>query len=758
MVKGLYLKALEIQGFKSFPDKVRLTFEKQVTCIVGPNGSGKSNISDAILWVTGEQSTKALRGGKMEDVIFGGTQKRSQMGFAEVSLVLDNSDGALQMENTEVMITRRYYRSGESEYYINKRLVRLRDITELLMDTGMGHEGYSIIGQGRIDEILSVKSTDRREIFEEAAGISRFRHRKEESERKLQRTDENLVRVNDKIAELELQVEPLRAQAETAKRYLILRDELREVEVSVWADTLEKLADSALKLDESHRAASERLESVRAEVDDFYLRSEEFSELMHRKDVEADAVRENLSAAEGRSAEVDSAVAVLKANLESNISETERVGFELNEQQARDTGIAQQIDERNARIAEIADERRALAVKIDEVMGRSEELTRSAGTAASELSEFMRGENEALAEVSESRSRLSALASAVQEMDDRESAILRELSVTDEKLEQIKSEAALCAASLSEAREKVVSLKNVIKGYTMRVDGRRRKAEEARSVHMRLTMDMGALRSRISLLNEMEKEYQGYSKAVKTVMQEAGRGILKNIHGTVGSLIKVDGKYAAAVETALGGAMQHIIVAADEDGKAAINFLKRRDAGRATFLPVSTIKGTRINERGLEREEGFEGIALELISFDDRYSGVYTNLLGRVAVVQTLDDAIRIAKKYGHRFRVVTLDGQVVNAGGSMTGGSAGKNAGILSRANELTELSERSKELEKDLVSAESACAKAEQELADSEHELSVSAEELRAAETDELRLASDDGHYAILVSAAEESRQTQK
>ena len=241
MVNGLYLKALEIQGFKSFPDKVRLTFEKQVTCIVGPNGSGKSNISDAILWVTGEQSTKALRGGKMEDVIFGGTQKRSQMGFAEVSLILDNADGAFNIESSEVMITRRYYRSGESEYYINRRLVRLKDITELLMDTGMGHEGYSIIGQGRIDEILSAKSTDRRDIFEEAAGISRYRHRKEESERKLQRTDENLVRVNDKISELELQVEPLRGQAETAKKYLVLRDELRGIEISVWADTLEKL-------------------------------------------------------------------------------------------------------------------------------------------------------------------------------------------------------------------------------------------------------------------------------------------------------------------------------------------------------------------------------------------------------------------------------------------------------------------------------------------------------------------------------------
>ena len=238
----LKLKAIEICGFKSFADKTRITFEKPVTCVVGPNGSGKSNIADAILWVTGEQSTRALRGGKMEDVIFGGTQTRRQMGYAEVSLILDNEDGKLAVDTAEIMITRRYFRSGESEYYINRTLCRLRDVNELLMDTGMGREGYSIIGQGKIDEILSVRSTDRRSIFEEAAGISRFRHRKEESERKLQRTEENLLRVNDKIGELELQIEPLSRQAETARKYLILRDELRDVEIAVWTDRMKVLA------------------------------------------------------------------------------------------------------------------------------------------------------------------------------------------------------------------------------------------------------------------------------------------------------------------------------------------------------------------------------------------------------------------------------------------------------------------------------------------------------------------------------------
>ena len=751
MVNGLYLRALEIQGFKSFPDKVRLTFEKPVTCIVGPNGSGKSNISDAILWVTGEQSTKALRGGKMEDVIFGGTQKRSQMGFAEVSLILDNSDGAFNMDNSEVMITRRYYRSGESEYYINRRLVRLKDITELLMDTGMGHEGYSIIGQGRIDEILSAKSTDRRDIFEEAAGISRYRHRKEESERKLQRTDENLLRVNDKIAELELQVEPLRGQAETAKKYLLLRDELRGIEISVWADSLNKLAENAEKLEESRASAAEHLERVRAEVDAFYADNEKFSEEMQAKDLEADAVRTSITEAEGRCAETDSAIAVLRANLESNVSETERVRFELSEQDDRDSGIVRQIEERQGRITEIASERERLDAETESVLKRSDELTKSAGEAAEELSTLLREENEAASSAVEKKAYLSALASALQEMDDRESTILQDAANAGERLSQIKEDAAACDKALATAKEKTASLNNVISGYRMRVDTRRKRAEESRSLHMRLTMDANALTSRINLLREMEKEYQGYSKATKTVMQESARGILRNIHGTVGGLVSADKRYAVAIETALGGRMQHVIVGTEEDGKACIELLKRRDAGRTTFWPVSTIRGSRLNEKGLEQEKGFEGLAIDLAEYDKRFDGIYSYLIGRVAVVQTLDDAIRIGRKYGHRFNIVTLDGQVINAGGSMTGGSGGKNAGILSRANELKELETRSEELTEELNAAEKAVRSAESELADAEHELTVTSEELRAAETEELRLSGDSGHYAELLSAAE-------
>ena len=301
----MYLKALEIQGFKSFPDKTRLNFDQEITAIVGPNGSGKSNISDAILWVMGEQRTKTLRGGKMEDVIFGGTEKRSPMGFAQVSLILDNSTGIFDTENTEVMITRRYYRSGESEYYINREACRLRDINELLMDTGLGRDGYSIIGQGRIAEIVSGKSNERREIFEEAAGISRYRYRKEESERKLARTEENLLRINDKVDELELQVEPLRKQAETAKKYLRLRDELKSAEVSVWMETLDRLHAQAETVNRDYQTAKENLAGAQRELEQLYAASENIAQKMREKDLESERTREQISEAESAAAECE---------------------------------------------------------------------------------------------------------------------------------------------------------------------------------------------------------------------------------------------------------------------------------------------------------------------------------------------------------------------------------------------------------------------------------------------------------------------
>lgn len=385
----MYLKALEIQGFKSFPEKKRLSFDKDVTAIVGPNGSGKSNISDAIRWVMGEQSTRALRGGKMEDVIFGGTEKRRQVGYAQVSLVLDNTDRIFNLENAEVMVTRRYYRSGESEYYINQRPVRLKDVNELFMDTGLGREGYSVISQGRIDEILSQKSTERREIFEEAAGISKYRHRKEEASRKLERSEESLVRINDKIAELEYQVEPLRVQSETAKRYLMLRDQLRGLEISLWMDTLDSINVRQKKLTEDVESGKTELEKAQNALEAAYADMDKYSQKLRDKDVAAEDMRRVISELEGRSAEEESAAAVLNANLKNNIESIDRIKKELEEQDSQNSGIAAQISQRRERLEEVEQDIVKLNVQAVEIEAENNRLVQIWDQAAVELNEIL---------------------------------------------------------------------------------------------------------------------------------------------------------------------------------------------------------------------------------------------------------------------------------------------------------------------------------------------------------------------------------
>ena len=749
----MYLKALEIQGFKSFPEKTRLTFDKPVTAIVGPNGSGKSNISDAVLWVTGEQSSKALRGGKMEDVIFGGTQKRGPMGFAEVSLIFDNSRRFFDMDNTEVMITRRYYRSGESEYYINRQSVRLRDVNELLMDTGMGHEGYSIIGQGKIDSILSAKSTDRREIFEEAAGISRFRHRKEEAERRLLRTDENLVRINDKIAELELQVQPLKKQSEVAKKYLVLRDELRGLEISVWLDRLEKLQLQLQQLENNCRDTADTLDRTNGELEELYRKSEAFSRQMQEKDVAADQLRGQLSQQESVRAGVDSELAVLQANLGNNRQQAERIRQELERQNSQNEGIGAQIRDRQERIGQIDGRMEQIETQIltlEEGMRAAAEET---GKAAQALNELMAQKSRLDDQQGTYRQELSAFASAAQTLEDRGVAVRQEIAAAADKLSQYQAEETEKKKELEAARERLQEIQNKIRGYTIIAEGKRKKAELAKDKLTDLKVAYNSLVSRIGLLTEMEREYQGYSRAVKLVMQDASRGLLKNVHGTVAQMLKTSERYAVAVETALGGGMQNIIVSTEQDGKAAIAMLKRKDGGRATFLPLSTIRGTVLNSRDLEGEAGFEGIASELVTFDPQYTGIYQSLLGRTAIVETIDDAIRISRKNGARFRIVTLDGQVMNAGGSMTGGSASKNAGILSRANELEKLRQQETLTKEAIGEAQRAETESAREYTKARQELELETQDGNAADRERLQLENDVQHYGLFIRSAQEA-----
>ncbi|MDR2615475.1 MAG: chromosome segregation protein SMC [Oscillospiraceae bacterium] len=725
------LRSIELTGFKSFPDKTLLLFDKPVTVIVGPNGSGKSNIADAVMWVTGEQSTKALRGGKMEDVIFGGTQKRPQTGFAEVSLTLDNLDGAMAVEHTEVVLTRRYYRSGESEYYLNRKQARLRDISELLMDTGLGREGYSVIGQGKIDEILSVRSSERRDVFEEAVGISRYRHRREEAERKLSGAQENLLRIGDKISELELTLGPLREQAEKAKRFLLLRDELRALEVSLWALGLINLREELAKSETDIKTAEEAAARAAATSERVYADIEELEDARRRGDTLAESARADAAETEKRASELTAELSAVAARIETNASRMRDLQGELTQQSEREEAVLRQISEREERIAAARAEREGAEREISRLDTELSELLSAARKEELKRAEIADAERELTNRLAETRARVSALGGQAQELLDGETAALAEGAAIAEALEKLSGELDALTKEATAAADSAAELQNAMRGYEMRVTSRREKYAAAAERASALSNELGAARSREHMLADMERDYEGYSKAVRLVMQEASRGALQNIFGAAGSLIKTDARYALAIETALGAGVQSIIVASEDDGKAAINMLKRRDGGRATFLPVSTIRGSELSERGLEDEPGFVGSALRLSEFDGRFRDVFASLLGRAAVTETLDDAIRISRKYGARFKIVTLDGQVINAGGSMTGGSAARGSGIVSRAGELTRLRERIAETERSHTAAEAERTERERELRAAEFEL----ESARAA-----KLSADD------------------
>jgi len=726
----LYLKALEIQGFKSFPDKTVLAFGSDITAVVGPNGSGKSNIADAIRWVMGEQSTRTLRGSKMEDVIFNGTEKRKGLGFAEVTLVLDNTEHLFPLEETEVAVTRRYYRSGESEYYINRRACRLKDINELFMDTGLGREGYSIIGQGRIDEILSVKSADRREVFEEAAGISRFRHRKEEAERKLERTDENLVRINDKIGELELQVEPLRVQAEKTKKYNVLRDELKGLEISVWLETLERIRANSVKVKADCEAAIRQRDGAKAAVEGLYVRRDALADQMRDKDIEAEGLRGKQSGLDEQVHACENSIALLKNDIKNNSANAQRIRQELEQQEGRAGSLAAQIADGKGRLEEIRGEMAACRERIDALNRDAQEVLGSAGSLNEELASLQERERLETASAGEARELLSALAAAAQELYDREEKLGQELQEQEDRAAQAREALDATRKELDKVTEDRDGAKNVISGYQMRLQSRQRKLDAAQEAHRRLQMDENNLNARIKMLAEMEKMYEGYSKAVKLVMGEGARGGLRGVRGPVAGLLHVPDQYAVAIEIALGGAMQNLVVERDGDGKNAINYLKRRDGGRATFLPMNTIRPADFRDRAVEREDGFVGMGDSLISFDPEYANIFSNLLGRVVIARDLDSAMAMARKFGHRFRVVTLDGQVLNAGGSMTGGSVSRSAGILSRANELERLNQQKEGLAADLKAADDELSKAQREVTAAQYELDAAAAQLREAE----------------------------
>ena len=752
----MYLRALEIQGFKSFPDKTVLNFGEDITAIVGPNGSGKSNISDAIRWVMGEQNSRQLRGAKMEDVIFGGTEKRRAMGFAQVTLVIDNTEHIFNRDEAEVAVTRRYYRSGESEYYINRQSVRLKDVNELFMDTGMGREGYSIIGQGKIDEILSVRSDDRREVFEEAAGISKYRHRKEESERKLQRTEENLVRINDKITELELQVEPLRKQAETAKKYLVLRDELRTLEISVWLENLQKLKADRLKLQADFETAQADQKKAQDELDRVYAQAEECSRLLHENDCAAEEKRGRISALESAIGEHESAAAVARTTAQHHAETIERMDREMSESRSRTESLHEQMQVMARRMEEIDASARTLENEIaalcEEMRGSSD----AAAAAAAQLEQLRRREAQEVAGAAQAQAELSAITAGSDEIAQRTAELTEELTQSEEKLTQTRREAAQNEKELLSAREEEQAAANIIGGHSLKMEGRQRRAKESIEQKNQLSLQEKTISDRIRLLSEMEKEYEGFSKAVKIVMRAAEARTLSGIHGPVGNLIHTDKDCSVAIEIALGGALQHIVVDTKNDGKNAIGLLKQRDGGRATFLPLDTIRGRSLRENGLENEYGFVGIASELVRCDGRYGSVIENLLGATVVVEDLDCGIQMAKRHDNRFRIVTLDGQVINAGGSMTGGSVSRNAGILSRSGELEQLHKKLKKIQSQLQDATLLAESANRELQKAQYELEVARDQQRQANDRVLTLEGRKNHYDMLIESLEQQQES--
>lgn len=708
----MVLKSLILQGFKSFPDRTEIKFLGGMTAIVGPNGSGKSNISDAIRWVLGEQSSRSLRGAKMEDVIFGGTAKRGPVGFAEVSLILDNSTGVFRSPFTEIMVTRRYYRSGESEYYLGKKHCRLRDIRELFMDTGLGLDGYSSIGQGRIDEILSLRSEDRRGVFEEAAGITKFRVRKEEAERRLAATEDNLTRIRDLYEELGRQLEPLEKQAEKTEKFLVLRDELRVLEVSLWLEQLERLKSEAEKRSRDAEVCRRQLENAKSEQERRYQQAEQLTADLHGIDRETEALRTSLREAESREAGQASRIAVLRANLENCRANLERVHRENEERAKQAEKLAEQFSAQETRIAELeqssAEARERLAAQEDRLAQHRE--AEGAAAAALERAEQARAaaQNEQHTLALERTAAQTGLAG----MDGQQDDLHRALENAGDRLKAVQEEQSAFESRVSAGQ---TALRQA-QAQAGEADAALRQAKaDADSLGTALRQAESALtdaRNRAAMLRDMQRDYDGFARSVRSVMQQAGRGRLSGVHGPVSALLSTENRFVTAIDTALGASASSIVVGSAEDGRACIEYLRRTDGGRATFLPLDTIRPASLRESGLDRERGCCGTADTLVQFDETYGAVVRSLLARTVVCENMDAALALARSRGHRFRIVTLDGQIIQPGGAMTGGSASRGTGALARAGRLRAAEEQAERCEAARKTAEQRFRAAEKRL----------------------------------------------
>lgn len=687
-----------MQGFKSFPDKTELTFGKGITAVVGPNGSGKSNISDAVRWVLGETSTKSLRGAKMEDVIFGGTFARKALGFAQVVLTLDNTDGTFDGHGDIVTVSRRYYRSGESEYKIDGEPVRRKDIHELFMDTGLGADGYSMVGQGKIDSIISAKNEDRRELFEEAAGISRFRHKRRDAQRRLEQAQENLVRLLDILQELENRVGPLKKQSEKAQKFLVLSEEKKTLEIGVWLNKINKFTVELREQEHRIDACNASYEICQNELDDIENKIEEAANEIASVNLSIEQIRSDASSFDEQAVRKDGEISVLNATLEHNNDTIKRLLSDINA--ADDTGknIDEQISEKNALIEQ---NNEIYAVKKSELENVADELNKVQDENL-HISDRTVELNQTLTsltlELSDCKVRQSQAESSIEEINARRDTLNSQIESTQKDIDYTLSQKQESEKNLEFVKLRIEEYENSLDAYRIKFETKTRTAEDLKDKVELLNRKYSEKFDRANMLSELEKNMEGFSGAVKAVLNQSKINALSGIHGTLSQLIAVDNDNSTAIEIALGAAMQNIVVSDESDAKRAIAYLKKNNVGRATFLPVSAIKPRKIDEKGLDDNFGFVDIASNLVSCDVTYRNIVENLLGRVIIAEDIDCAIGISKRYNNKYRIVTLDGQVINPGGSMTGGSKGKGSGVLSRANLIEELRIQAQDIKQEL------------------------------------------------------------
>ena len=745
----MYLKALEVQGFKSFPDRTKITIEKGITAVVGPNGSGKSNISDAIRWVLGETSARQLRGGgKMENVIFGGTPRRSAMGFASVRLYVDNTDRRIDVNSDEVVIGRKYYRSGDSEYTVNGQNVRLKDIYELFLDTGLGRDGYSIIGQGRIAEIVGAKSAERREIFEEASGIAKYRYRKNEAERRLAGAEENLVRLRDILGELEGRVGPLEQESRKAQRFLELSARRKALEVTLWVDTVHRARDVLRELQRKieiaqsdYRRSSEQIDAIDAETEQTRSSIEQIIREVDRYNGEIRAITEGIAGSDAKVAVLNNDISHNLQTIASLQEELAQAGQGRQELAARRAEQEQLLARTDARLAQAAADADALEARLAQLQAQSEATGEQRGA--------LEGRLAALAgQSTDWKVAAAAVDSAVQAARGRLAAANAEQAAGGARLRQLRQELADTDALLADTGARLQRLENVKAGLAMKLESRKKALEEAEEAEQKLLREIEAAQSRRTLLKDLERSLDGFQHSVKTVMRAAEARRLRGIVGPVSTVLTVSPGWEVAIETALGYALQNIVVEDENAAKAAMAYLRSERAGRATFLPLDTVRPARFDAARLPAGAR---LASSLVQADARYAHIVSNLLGRIVVVDDINTASRVAKELDYRNRVVTADGQVINAGGSFTGGSVSRSAGLFSRKQEIDELKAKLARLEEKRDEAHKRTGAAREQADKLQAELTAAESEAITAGGDKIRAEAERGRIAEAIARQE-------